>query len=145
MSIRKRRTLNRAAAKGHHLRGQAGMTLLEIMIVLAIIALVMGFLIGPKVIKAFSKSEREIARMEAQEFACTAYTQFRSEKRKACPSDLSELLEYMNKKDTKDPWGNEYEMLCGDNKPAEAKMCIGVRSNGPDGQANSSDDVNSWD
>ncbi len=124
---------------------EAGMTLLEIMIVLAIIALVMGFLIGPKVIKAFGKSETSIAHMEAKEFACDAYTRWHAEKKKACPQSLDELLEYMNKKNTKDPWDNDYQMLCGDKKPKEAKMCIGVISNGPDGVPNTDDDIKSWD
>jgi len=41
---------------------QAGMTLLEIMIVLAILALVMGLVVGPRVMKMFASSKVEIAK-----------------------------------------------------------------------------------
>ena len=40
--------------------GQRGMTLLEIMIVLAILALVMGLVVGPKVIGMFRESKVDI-------------------------------------------------------------------------------------
>ena len=56
-----------------------------------------------------------------------------------------DLLKYMNKPDTKDPWGEEYIMLCGDKKPAAARGCLGVVSKGNDRKENTEDDVNSWD
>ena len=124
------------------------MTLLEIMIVLAIIALVMGFLVGPKVLSMFSEGEADIARMEAKAFACDAYTNWRRKARKSCPASLDELVEFTNKsgKDAvNDPWGSPYVMLCGDKKPKAAGVCIGIQSNGPDGQPNTSDDIKSWD
>ena len=126
-------------------RVQRGMTLLEIMIVLAIIALVMGFLIGPRVLRSFSKSEEEVARAVAKQFAYQAYTEFKADMRKPCPGSLDELLEYMDKKDTNDPWGNPYEMYCGDKMPKGTPHRFGVRSNGPDGQPNTSDDIKSWE
>ena len=42
---------------------QRGMTLLEIMIVLAILALVMGLVVGPRVMKMFGESKVDIARL----------------------------------------------------------------------------------
>jgi hypothetical protein len=92
-----------------------------------------------------SQSKIGIARLEAKEFACTAYTQFRAETRNECPTNLDELLPYLSRRDLEDPWGNDYVMLCGDDKPAEAGPCLGVRSHGPDGKANTPDDVTSWD
>jgi general secretion pathway protein G len=123
---------------------QKGMTLLEIMIVLAIIALVMGFLVGPAVFKAFSSSKVDIAKATSKKYAYEAYTQWSMRSGKACPESLGELNEYMNNTDTKDPWGNEYLMFCGDTLPAGAKG-LAVQSIGEDGKRDTEDDVKSWD
>src|SRR5262245_1535196 len=135
-----RKTIRRSAA-----RLQQGMTLLEIMIVLAIIALVMGFLVGPAVMKQFQDSKVEVARATVRKYAFDAYGQWsRSNPSKSCPDTVIELNEYMNNKDAKDPWGGEYQKLCGEQLPAGAKG-IGIFSMGPDGKANTDDDVKSWD
>jgi general secretion pathway protein G len=133
-----RKTLRRSAA-----RLQRGMTLLEIMIVLAIIALVMGFLVGPQVMKALGSSRGDVAKATVKKYAFEAYTQW-SMRNQGCPADLGVLNEYMNNKDTKDPWGNDYVMLCGDQLPAGAKG-IGVFSIGEDAKPNTDDDIKSWD
>ena len=132
------KTLRRSAA-----RLQQGMTLLEIMIVLAIIALVMGFLVGPAVFNAFNKSKGEIATMAVRQYASSAYPQWTTTTRKACPDKITDLNEYVNDPTAKDPWDNEYQMLCGDQLPAGAKG-IGVFSMGPDGKPNTEDDIRSW-
>ena len=56
-----------------------------------------------------------------------------------------ELNEYMNSKDTKDTWGREIIMLCGDNLPPGIKGGFGVMSLGSDGQQNTPYDIKSWD
>ena len=71
---------------------QRGMTLLEIMIVLAIIALIMVFLIGPRVLKALSKSESRSGCIESKQLAYDAYTEWRAETRKTCPGGLAECF-----------------------------------------------------
>ena len=125
---------------------QKGMTLLEIMIVLAILALVMGFLVGPRVLKMFGESKTEVGRTVAQDFAFSAYTQWSAaHPGKRCPGSLTELLDFSNKKDTKDPWGTEYRMLCGENAPAGAKGGMGVQAAGEDGKFDTSDDLRSWE
>ena len=50
-------------------RAQRGMTLLEIMIVLAILALVMGLVVGPRVMKMFGESKVDIAQLTVKKFA----------------------------------------------------------------------------
>ncbi|MCG8425456.1 MAG: type II secretion system GspH family protein [Proteobacteria bacterium] len=122
---------------------QAGMTLLEIMIVLAIIALVMGLLVGPVVFEQFGSAQEDIARTEMKQLVHQAYPQWGIKYKKSCPQSLQDLTEFTNKKDINDPWGNEYAMHCGDNKPSSARF--GVSSKGPDGQDGTDDDIKSWE
>lgn len=135
-----KKTLRRSAA-----RLQQGMTLLEIMIVLAIIALVMGFLVGPAVMNAFSGSKVDVAKLTIKKYADEAYPQWSMRNTgKRCPDNLGELNEYMNNKDTKDPWGADFQMLCGDQMPPGAKG-IAIFSMGEDGKPNTADDIKSWE
>jgi len=124
-------------------RGQRGMTLLEIMIVLAILALVMGLVVGPRVMKMFGESKVDIAKMTVNKYANEAYPSWASSHSDACPKQLSDLNEYMNNKDIKDPWGSDYKMYCGSSLPAGAKG-LAVMSNGEDGKEGTSDDIKSW-
>ena len=127
-------------------RGQRGMTLLEIMIVLAIMALVMGFLVGPKVLESFKTSKIDIARMVIKQFAHEAYPRWdAANPSKSCPAQMDELLKYMNKQDIKDPWGAELVMFCGQNLPQGVKGGFGVASKGPDGKMGTEDDIKSWE
>src|SRR5262245_25252710 len=124
---------------------QRGMTLLEIMIVLAILALVMGLVVGPRVMKLFGESKVDIAKLTVRKFADEAFPQWsRSHPDKGCPDKLEDLSEYMDKKDTKDPWGNQYKLFCPPNLPAGAKG-IAISSPGEDGKEGTGDDIKSWD
>jgi len=124
---------------------QRGMTLLEIMIVLAILALVMGLVVGPRVMRMFGESKVDIAKATVKKYAFEAYPSWAAaHPDKSCPEKLEDLNEYMNNKDAKDPWGGQYKMLCGANLPAGAKG-IAVQSPGEDGKEGTGDDVKSWD
>jgi general secretion pathway protein G len=142
--------MSRAALRLRHPRrstraAQRGMTLLEIMIVLAILALVMGLVVGPAVMKRFSESKEDVAKMTAKKFADEAYPQWSAHHPdKGCPDSLSDLSDYMNSNSVKDPWGNPYKMMCGENLPAGAKG-LAVTSPGPDGKEGTSDDIKSWE
>ena len=126
-------------------RAHPGMTLLEIMIVLAILALVMGLVVGPRVMQMFGKSRGQIAAMTAKKYADEAYpTWAASHPGQSCPQRLEELNEYMNSKDVKDPWGGTYKMYCGSDLPANAKG-IAIQSPGEDGKEGTPDDVKSWE
>ena len=125
---------------------QRGMTLLEIMIVLAILALVMGLLVGPRVMKLFGESKEEVAKLAETDMVNTAFPAWATRHGdKGCPDKLEDLSDYMNKKDTKDPWGNPYKMFCGQNLPPGAKGGFAVSSAGPDGKEGTSDDIKSWE
>jgi prepilin-type N-terminal cleavage/methylation domain-containing protein len=129
--------LVRAAA-----RRESGMTLIEIMIVLAIIALVMGVLVGPKVFAEFKRAKVKTAWMEAKEFE-GAYTRWASDNEDPCPASIDELLKYTNKKVATDPWKSKYVLKCGDQAPEGAD--VGILSWGPDKREGSADDVKSWE
>ena len=129
----------------HLARAQRGMTLLEIMIVLAILALVMGLVVGPRVMRMFGKSKVDIAQLTVKKYAFEAFGEWsQAHPDKACPDKLEDLTQYMDSKDVKDPWGNPYKMFCGQNLPAGAKGGLAVMSAGEDGKEGTEDDVKSW-
>jgi len=113
--------------------------------VLAILALVMGLVVGPRVMRMFSKSKTDIAQLTVKKFAYEAFGEWsQAHPDKACPDKLEDLSQYMDSKDTKDPWGNPYKLFCGQNLPAGAKGGLAVMSSGPDGKDGTEDDVKSW-
>ena len=123
---------------------QAGMTMLEILIVLAIIALVMGFLFGPRIMEMFGEAKEETAGLMVNKYANEAYARWTLDnKGKQCPESLSELAKYTNNEETKDPWDNELIMVCGESAPEG--VTFGVASKGADGKPDTSDDIKSWE
>jgi general secretion pathway protein G len=121
---------------------ERGLTLLEIMIVLAIIGLIMGVLVGPKVMRSFEESRVKTAFLMLKEFE-GAYTRWVADNEGDCPEKLEDLLKYTNKKDLKDPWGSSFVMKCGDSAPTDTQF--GVISLGKDKKEGSEDDIHSWD
>ena len=125
---------------------ERGMTILEVMIVLAIIALVMGFLVGPKLFKFFSSAKEDTTKLLIHEYADSAYLAWMKDNpTKQCPASLAELNKYTNKKaaDIKDQWGTDLAMQCP--PPPGAGTGIGVTSAGPDQKMGTEDDLHSWD
>ena len=121
---------------------QLGMTLLEIMIVLAILALVMGLLVGPQVMKLFSQGKEDIARSGVKKLAYESYPQWvsRPANNGKCPT-VQQLAEYGGS--VKDPFGEEYVIKCND-LPVGAKG-IAVLSKGEDKREGTPDDLKSWE
>jgi prepilin-type N-terminal cleavage/methylation domain-containing protein len=104
MTTMMNKLMNRARLRAA-VRVQRGMTLLEIMIVLAILALVMAFLVGPAVINAFSKSKTKVARWRSATSPAAPTPAGRRQPGQDLPGSISELGDYINKSDMKDPWG----------------------------------------
>ena len=126
-------------------RSHRGMTLLEIMIVLAILALVMGLLVGPRVMKMFGESRVDTTKLKLKKYAFEAYPSWSTaHPDKGCPEKLSDLNEYMNNDDSNDSWGHPIKMLCGTNLPPGARG-IAVMSSGEDGKEGTADDLKSWE
>jgi len=138
-----RALLRRLHRSFHHVH--RGMTLLEIMIVLAILALVMGVLIGPSVIGHFRDAKKKIATMITKKYADEAYPAWAAaHPNKPCPDKLEDLDAFMNHQDTTDPWGHGYQMYCGSTLPPHASG-LAVSSAGEDGKEGTADDIKSWD
>ena len=115
------------------------MTLLEIMVVLAILALVMGLVVGPRVMQYFQKSKGETTALRVQKLAHEAFPAWAAMSTKACPEKLEELTSHMNDKKLDDAWGERLEMSCS--KPG---VIFAVWSKGPDKQSDTPDDITSW-
>jgi general secretion pathway protein G len=139
-------TLEKIATARSLRREQLGMTLIEIMIVLAIIALVMGLLVGPTIINKLQQAKVDVAKQTMTKIEA-AYTSWQTNNSgKDCPESVDELKADMGKRQTdqiKDPWGHDYVIKCGDQAPEECEgFC--VISLGKDGKEGTGDDIKSW-
>ena len=108
------------------------MTLLEIMIVLAILAIVMGIVVGPRVYAIFVESRGKTTQLKLNKYAYEAYPSWAATHGARCPASLAELNPYMNSNDSTDSWGNPLELTCPPPK---------IHSAGEDGQKGTADDL----
>lgn len=123
-------TRTRARARRRH---QAGMTLIEIMIVLMIIGMIAGA-VGFAVLPQFEKAKIKATRTDAKNVSAAA--EMWIAEHGGCPSvdDLVEDKIISAKNRTMDAWDHEFSIECGDDGPV-------ARSAGPDGQMGNDDDV----
>ena len=126
-----------------------GLTLLEIMIVIAILGLVMGLVVVPRVMDMFGQSKEQLARLAVEQFAFKDGPQWQVSSGKPCPDSLLTIAQFIGKgeKDIVDPWDTPYEMFCGkENMPAgAANNNFAVMSYGPDKKKGTEDDIKSWE
>ncbi len=119
-------------------KGQRGFTLIEIMIVIAIIGLIAS-LIMPNLLGRYEKSKEEVTRAQV-EMLSSAVQAFIVDVGR-CPTALNELIAvtgtdpkwrgpYLSKKEIPmDAWGKEYQYKCpGENGPFD------LYSFGPNGK-----------
>ena len=126
-----------------------GLTLLEIMIVIAILGLIMGLVVVPKVMDMFADSKEKIAKLAVNKFAFEAAPQWQaSNPSKQCPENLMTIAQFVGKgqADIEDPWGSPYELYCKgkDTMPPDANSSFAVMSFGPDKKKGTEDDIMSW-
>lgn len=136
-------------------RRQSGMTLLEIMIVLAILALVMGFLVGPRVYRALQDSKEDSQKGILSQWVegYGMWSNRPANQGQPCPNPLTaqniaaQLKEYVNNASPMDKWGHELIFYCGANVPAGVSTGFAVKSLGPDGvdAPTGGDDLRSWE
>jgi hypothetical protein len=75
------------------------------------------------------------ANLIVRKYAYEAYPQWAWAHRETrCPRALVELDEHINDKDTRDPWGRPYRMIC-------VERGVVVYSGGPDGYVGTDDDI----
>ena len=119
----------------------AGMTMLEIMIVLAIIGLVMS-VVGVGVFQSYKKAQKKIAQVAVNEIASKT-VQFMTDNNNECPKTIDDLVaqKYMPKKQ-KDPWNHDFILRCPGTVNVDG---IDVVSLGPDGQEGTPDDIKAVD
>jgi len=122
-------------------RRQAGFTLLEIMIVLAIIAMIAGG-VGVALFRNFQKAKVSTAKMRVKA-ARDSVTQYMIET-PSCPHGIDELVtgKYLDRQNAKDPWGTSLSMKCPGTNDTDG---ADVSSPGPDKQDGTADDIRSWD
>jgi general secretion pathway protein G len=132
------RRMKRSAASAA--RGlEAGFTLLEIMIVLAIIALIAGS-VGLGLFSYFKKAQVKTAKLNVHEIS-QAIQHYQLENNE-CPKGMDDLVAKKNlSKPIKDPWGKDFAIKCPGTNDTDG---ADVSSSGPDKQEGTADDVNSW-
>ena len=113
-------------------RRRAGMTLVEIMVVITILGLIIG-VVGVSVVSYLRDAETGVAAAQIKNLK-TAVQRFR-QKNSQFPQSLEEIAEFMeDKKIPKDPWNEPYIYQIRDDG-------FTLHSKGPDKQDGTEDDV----
>lgn len=119
---------------------QKGMTLIEIMVVIAIMGLVMGA-VAVAVMPQYKRAQCKTAWTAAQSIK-NAIEQYQTDNNGDCPKTVDELVagKYISKAPM-DPWGQTFLMRCPGEQNTDS---ADVWSKGPNKQAGDTDDVNGW-
>ena len=133
-------SLARPTIPARRRRRSRGMTLIEILVVLAIIGLIVG---GVSVVafNAFGESKIKQGYTDVinVQKACEQYMLQKNDK---CPKSLQDLKAAgVVSRVQKDPWGEDFVITC----PGEHGSAVDVLSYGPDKKQGGDDDIVSWE
>lgn len=121
------------------MRTSRGMTLIEILVVLAIIGLIMGG-VSVMAFNQFKEAKVKDAWTEVRSIETNCET-FMLQRNGKCPKSLQDLKAAgIIRSVAKDPWNSDWLITC----PGEHGS-VDVVSNGPDGAPNTDDDIRSWE
>ena len=130
-----------SALRANRGRRDAGMTLVEVLIVLALISLIAGT-VGAAVFNNFKKGQIKAAKLNVKEVA-GAVQQYMIDNNQECPTGPDDLVnqKYMKKGNLKDPWGKPFVIKCPGEQDSDG---VDIMSSGPDKQEGTDDDIVSW-
>lgn len=121
------------------LRRSLGMTLIEIMVVVAIASMIMGG-VGLVAFKQYKQAQGSTAKKDTIQIQ-QSVEMYMLQKKNKCPKTLQDLRAAgAVTRVIKDPWGEEYEIKC----PGEHGT-VDVISAGPDGELGTDDDIANYD
>ncbi len=128
-------TMNKGNIKPLRRATQAGVTLIEVMIVVAIMAMLAGA-VAFGVIPQYQKSQIKTAETAAFTIRQAVQSWQLTNNESSCPSmsDLVSGKHIDSASSTKDPWGEEFQLTCPDGE-------IVVSSGGPDKKRGTKDDI----
>ena len=118
---------------------EGGFTMLEIMIVLAIIGLIASS-VGVAVFRNYRDGQRKTAQLQVREVLGGA-AQFMINKSR-CPTVDELVADQYLRRPPIDPWGVPIEIRCPGEHGADPADVI---SSGPDRQKDTADDIKSWE
>ena len=128
-------------------KAQRGLTLLEIMIVIAILGLLVVIVV-PRVMDAFGKSKIDLAKVQVDKFANDYYQRWAIQNNdKGCTdATIEEIGKAVDSKMTaeefKDPFGHTIKIACDDESKFKGIYSFG--ENGKDDNG-TGDDIRSWE
>jgi type II secretory pathway pseudopilin PulG len=113
--------------------------MIEIMLVLALVGMIMGAIVY-KLQQTGKAAQKHVAELEIRQLGAM-FLQYRIANHGDCPSVAQWIEDKTLKGEPKDPWGHALTIACpGQHDDGSADIV----SLGPDGQASTKDDIQSW-
>ncbi len=121
------------------MKHERGFTLIEIMIAIAIVALITG-VVGHSLYDSFEDAKVSVAEIQVQ--AIDEAVELHKLTKRRYPAQLAEIAFQGDKPVPRDPWQRDYDYVApGSHNPKR----FDVSSPGPDETSGSADDIGNWD